>query len=216
MGFYTRVKTRTDLLPQALGESIAAVFDPVDPNITPAIVAIYGLDIAATTNTQQTTKPVLDFLADVSFALPARYLAQAWASSRGPGAKSFLYHFNCPNRWEGPWRGHATHALDIMFALQNYSQHLDNGQKQCALRFSKDLIAFVNGADPWPSCEPGDKPSVMVYYAPMDGGFDESTFVMDGSPARTGRKNDLIELVGEHKLDMLVEACQHFLVGPHT
>lgn len=216
MGFYTRAKTRTDFLPQALAESLATVFDPLDSNITLAIVAFYGLDVAATTNTQQTTKLVLDFLADVSFALPARYLAQAWASSPSPDVKCFLYHFNCPNPWEGPWQGHATHALDIMFVLQNYSQHLAMGQEQCALRFSKDLIAFANGADPWPACEPGGKPSAMVYNAPMVGGFDESKFVEDGSPALTGRKNDLVELVGEHKLDMLVEACQHFLVGPHT
>ncbi|KAK5061076.1 hypothetical protein LTR84_007617 [Exophiala bonariae] len=215
MGFYTRVKTRTDVLPQALAESLGMEFDRTDPSITLGMLAAYGLDADASCNTQETTRSVVQLLADVLFSLPSRYLAQAWATSPRPGVKAYLYHFNCPNPWEGPWQGHATHALDIMFVLQNYAQYLDKGQEECALRFSKDLISFVNGNDPWPACEPGGQSNAMVYYAPMEGDLDQSKYVVDGNPASTGRKNDLVELVGEERLDKLVEACQHFLIGPH-
>src|SRR5450755_1817479 len=120
MGFYSRVRGRTDILPQTLAQCLSTVFDPLDTKIAPAIVSAYGLDIDVKSNSPQTTKTCLDFAADVSFALPTRYLTRSWASSSVPDSKAYLYHFNCLNPWDGPWKGYATHSIDIIFALQNY------------------------------------------------------------------------------------------------
>lgn len=214
MGFSSRVRDRSDILPKTLAQCLSTVFDPVDTNIAPAITSAYGLDIGARSNSSAMTKKCLDFAADVSFALPTRYLTRSWASSSVPDSRAYLCHFNSPNPWEGPWKGHATHALDIIFVLQNYREHLSAGQRRCAERFAGDLIAFVNGAEPWSAYGADGKPGAMVYYAPMEGDKDESEFVSTGLPEKTGRTNILVDLVGEERLDMLVQACQMFLIGP--
>ncbi|CAM1509548.1 Fc.00g032870.m01.CDS01 [Cosmosporella sp. VM-42] len=214
MGFHSRIKGRADILPQTLAQCLSIVFDPIDTNIAPAIVSAYELDIHAKSNSTQTTKPCLDFAADVSFALPARYLTRSWASSFVSNSNAYLYHFNCPNPWDGPWKGHATHAIDLIFALQNYRGHLSAGQQKCSERFAKNLIAFVSGADPWPAYEPDKNPGAMVCYAPMEGDKDESEFVPSSAPEKTGRSNVLVDLIGEQLLDKLIDACQLFLVGP--
>ncbi len=214
MGFASRVRGRTDILPKTLAQCLSTVFDPIDTGIAPAIVSAYGLDIDVKSNSPETTKICLDFAADVSFALPCRYLTRSWAASSVPDDKAYLYHFNCPNPWEGPWKGHATHALDLIFALQNYEGHLSSGQQQCSERFAKDLIAFVNGGEPWPAYEADGKPGAMVYFAQMEGGKDESEFVPTSAPEKTGRSNVLVNIVGEELLDKLIQACQMFLVGP--
>jgi carboxylesterase type B len=211
MGFHSRVAGRNDILPRTLAQCLATVFDSIDTKIAPAIISAYGLEIDAKSNSQETTKACLDFAADVSFALPTRYLTRSLAAV--DECKAYLCHFNCPNPWDGSWKGYATHALDIIFVLQNYTHHLSVGQRLCAERYAKDVIAFVNGAEPWPVYST-DQPGSMVYYAPMEGNKDESEFVPTQTPEKTGRKNDLVELVGEESLDKLVEACQKFLVGP--
>lgn len=156
---------------------------------------------------------VLEFLGDALFALPARYLTQAWSCSNIPNSKAYLYHFNSPNPWDGPWKGHATHALDIAFVLQNYGEHLTEGQRQCSQRFAKDLVAFVNEADPWPSFQKDVAEGSMIYNTAVDGNRDLSEFVLGRSPGRTGRRDLLMDLVGEELLDKLVEACSRFLVA---
>jgi carboxylesterase type B len=211
MGFHSRVAGRNDILPQTLAQCLATVFDSIDTKIAPAIISAYGLEIDAKSNSQETTKACLDFAADVSFALPTRYLARSLAAV--DECKAYLCHFNCPNPWDGTWKGYATHALDIIFVLQNYRHHLSVGQRLCAERYAKDVIAFVNGAEPWPVYST-EQPGSMVYCAPTEGDKDESEFVPTQTPEKTGRKNDLVELVGEEWLDKLVEACQKFLVGP--
>ena len=214
MGFSSRLKNRSDIWSRSLAKCLSNVFDSIDNTIAPDIVCAYGLDTAATSNTPKTTKPVLDFLGDVSFAFPTRYLTRSWSASSVAGSQAYLYHFNSPNPWEGPWEGLATHALDIGFALQNYAQCLSPGQRQCSEQFAKAIIAFVCGASPWPPYEAGVTPGAMVYYAPADGDEDESEYVEAEDPERTGRKSVLLDIVGEGQLDKLIEASQMFLIAP--
>lgn len=213
LGFHSRLAPRTDILPQTLAECLHSVFDPIDTNIAPAIASAYGLDVNARINSLESTKPCLDFAADVLFALPTRYLTRALAAADDSNNKVYLCHFNCPNPWDGPWKGHATHALDIIFALQNYRGYLSAGQQQCSERLAKDLIAFVNGEEPWPAYD-RHRPGSMVYFASMEAERDASEYIRTLDPAKTGRKTDLVDLVDEESLDKLVQACQMFLVGP--
>lgn len=203
-----------DILPKTLESCLSSVFDPIDVTIAPAIVSAYGLKTSATSNTPETTKAVLDFGNDVSFALPARSFTRSWSSSSVPGTAAFLYHFNCPNPWDGPWKGHAIHIQDIAFVFQNYKDHLSLGQQQSGERFARDIITFVNGDDPWPAYENGVKPGSMVYYAPTEGDKDESKFIPDETSEHTGRNYILQNLLTAALFDKLADAWQLFMQSP--
>ncbi|CAK7237570.1 hypothetical protein SBRCBS47491_010024 [Sporothrix bragantina] len=213
MAFSSRVAERSDILPKTLAESLGAVFDPINAEIAPAIISAYDLNPAATSNTGHSTEPVLNFGNDVMFALPARAFAKAWGTSGTPGTQAFLCHFNCPNPWEGPWKGHASHIQDIVFVLQNYRETLSSGQCLCAERYARDLITFVCGAEPWPAHTDGE-PGSMVYFAPEDGEEDNSGFVSSEDAQKTGRRSTfLLSVVGEEHLDKLVDAWQMFMAA---
>lgn len=76
------------------------------------------------------------------FAVAAREFAREWSLA---GLEAFLCRFNCPNPWDGAWKGHATHILDLAFLLLNYNQYLSKGQQQAAERFADDVIACARG-----------------------------------------------------------------------
>lgn len=193
---------------------MSVVFDPIDIKITPTILSAYGIDPATQTNTKETTLSVLNFGNDISFALPAIRFAQAWSASSITGTEAFLYHFNCPNPWDGPWKGHAIHVQDLMFVLQNYRDQLAPGQQHCAKRFAKEVIAFVHGMEPWPAYQSGADSGSMVYSARLEGDIDESMFVLDEASDQTGRRNILQNLVEEKLFDKLLDVWQMFLNGP--
>ena len=86
-------------------------------------------------------------------------------------------------------------------------------QRLCAERYAKDLIAFINGAEPWPANGNDKLPGAMIYDAPIEGGRDESVFVPKRTPETTARTNFLVDLVGEDSLDKLLQANQMFLVS---
>jgi carboxylesterase type B len=182
--------------------------------LTPAIVSAYGLDTSASLNSERTTEPVLNFGNDITFAEPAIEFAQAWSASSVPDTKAFVYHFNCPNPWDGPWKGYACHVLDIAFALQNYREFLSPGQRLCAERFAKDIIRFVNSDDPWDAWDESAKPGSMVYFAPAEGNEDESRFVPGKDPEQTGRRTELRKLAKGELLDKVMDAWQMFMAGP--
>ena len=210
MAFGSRIAARVDILPKTMISSLSKVFDPIDPQIARDIVSAYGLDDQAESNTRENLEPILRYGNDVMFALPARELARAW-SSASDGTEGFLCHFNAPNPWEGPWKGHATHVQDIAFLLLNYNETLSGGQRLCAERYAKDVIAFVNGGEPWPACNNGG--GSMVYDAPEQGVEDKSCYVPDGDAERTGRRDALYKIVGEERFDKLVDVWQLFMAG---
>ena len=113
----------------------------------------------------------------------------------------------------GPWKGYAGHVLDIAFALQNYRELLSTGQRLCAERFAKDVIRFVNGADPWDAWERA-KPGSMVFFAPAEGNKDESVFVPDENPQKTGRRAILQKLAKGELFDKVMDTWQMFMAGP--
>ncbi|KAH7116555.1 Alpha/Beta hydrolase protein [Dactylonectria estremocensis] len=213
MAFSSRVSGRTDILPRTMERCMSAVFDSISPNIAQDLGSRYGLDIFAEANTPETLEPVLRFGNDVMFSLPAREFARAWSESNVPDTEAFLCHFNAPNPWDGPWKGHATHIQDIAFVLQNYRDTLSVGQRRCGERYANDLIAFVNGAKPWPAYQSDVEPGSMVYDAPSDGDEDESRFVLEEAPALTGRRDLLQKVVGEELFDKLVDVWQMFMLG---
>lgn len=87
---------------------------------------------------------ILSFLTDVQFYVPAVTMPKAW-----PGS-SFVYHFNEPNPWPGPWQGLASHVLDVAFLFQNFNEFLSDEQRTISTKFAEDFIKFVHGDLPYP------------------------------------------------------------------
>lgn len=216
MAFYSRLAGRIDILPKTLANILSTVFDPINTKIAPTLISAYALDTNAVSNTLQTTLPILNFGNDIMFSLPAHAFARAWSHSRSPvnGTESFLCHFNCPNPWDGRWKGYATHVLDLNFVLQNFREDLSRGQRESAERYARDIIAFVHGESPWDAYEVDARPGSTVYYAPVDGEQDGSRFVPDEESESTGRRDIFQKVVGEALFDKLVDVWQLFMAGP--
>ncbi|KAI8674332.1 COesterase domain-containing protein [Fusarium keratoplasticum] len=85
---------------------------------------------------------IIQFASDIGYRATAHALAKAF-----PG-ESFLLQFSEPNPWEGPFKGHTTHVLDIAFLFQNYNEHLDSQQRASAIQFAQDVILFMHGHAP--------------------------------------------------------------------
>ncbi|KAL3464916.1 Alpha/Beta hydrolase protein [Aspergillus heterothallicus] len=213
MALAPRLAARTDILAKTLIDSVSTVFADVDPTAMPALAAAYGFDSALTFNTPESKQSVLNFGNDICFAAAAQSFAKAWGAPTNPDTEALLYRFNCPNPWEGPWKGHATHILDIAFVLLNYIEHLPDGQRLCSERFARDIIAFVNGERPWAEYKPGSAEGSMVYDAPMEGGQEQSRFVKNEAAKETGRRYLLQELVKPEHFDKLMQSWQLFMAA---
>ncbi|OQE42964.1 hypothetical protein PENCOP_c003G00472 [Penicillium coprophilum] len=214
MALAPRLGARTDIFPQRLVKYLSTAFENGDQGIAPAIAAAYNLDPSTTYNTPESTENVLNFGNDVCFAAAAQSFTRAWSSSSVPGTEALQYHFNCPNPWDGPWKGHATHILDIAFVLQNYAESLSNGQRRSAEQFAADVITFVNGKKPWAEYQVGAAEGSMIYDAPMEGGQNLSGFVACETPEKTGRRYALQALVKPELFDQLMDVWQMFMAGP--
>jgi carboxylesterase type B len=152
---------------------------------------------------------------DISFYLPAVSFAKLWADSLLPDTSAFLYHFNCPNPWDGAWRGHATHVLDIAFLFQNYGEWLEYGQCKVARRMAADFVRFVHGEAPWQAVG-RDGVNCMVYDAAVDGDEDDSVFVGSHDPnndVKTGRRHIIEQTFGKERFDDLLEVLSMLLAG---
>ncbi|KAL2783217.1 Alpha/Beta hydrolase protein [Aspergillus keveii] len=213
MALAPRLAARRDILAQTLIDRLAIAFADADPTVAVALAAAYELDPAITSNTPKSKQSVLNFGNDVCFAAAAQLFARAWGAPTNPGTEAFLYRFNCPNPWEGPWKGHATHILDIAFALLNYTEYLPDGQRFCSERLAKDIILFANGAKPWAEYAPGTAEGSMVYDSTMDGTQDVSNFVKGEVAEGTERRYFLQKIVKPEHFDRLMQSWQLFMAA---
>jgi carboxylesterase type B len=60
--------------------------------------------------------------------------------TQGRNGDVYVYYFNEGNPWEGPWKGQASHLLDIAYLFQNYSKHLCQQQQAVATAFAEDVF----------------------------------------------------------------------------
>ncbi|KAH8881346.1 alpha/beta-hydrolase [Thozetella sp. PMI_491] len=193
MIFYVTVLApRKDNLSESLEKALIASLGQSSPEI-PAILEAYGIDKASPSDL-----PIVNFLNDIGFRLPAETSARAWASLQNGSKRSHLLHFDVPNPWPGPWQGHASHALDLAFLLQNYNEYLGPGQRAAAEQMADDFITFVNGNSPF---EPfGDKSKARTYYATAD---DQEVEVFEALSGERRVPVVALDEIVEKKPDML-------------
>lgn len=110
------------------------------------ILESYGVGQSEWNNDDTVYSAILSFCGDVSF----RASAIAFASGWDHGA-SYLYRFNQPNPWDGPWKGLPAHITDIAFLWQNFSEYLSLPEVEVSKDFAADIIQFVYGKPPWPA-----------------------------------------------------------------
>lgn len=207
----TALAQRTDNLASTLKKCLETVFSDDSTEVT-AIMNGYGID-----ESKEDRMPVLDFVNDIAFAQGAKAAAQAWAGAGSRlGSKAYLTHFNMPNPWDGPWKGHATHALDAAIVLGNYNEFLGEGQKACAEKMTADLLALAAGKEPFPAYSGAQDGKSMVYYAGTDSKKDESYVASDSDESKTGRRGvlDNVAAGNPEVLDKLLGAFGLFIQGP--
>lgn len=207
----TALAGRSDNLAVALKRSLEAVF-PDDAAKVTTVLEGYSID-----ESKDDRLPILNFINDIIFALAAKLTAKAWAGTASRlNTKAYLAHFNMPNPWDGPWQGHASHALDTAILLGNYNEFLGDGQRACAEKMAGDMISFAYGKEPFPpySGEPGG--SAMVYYAGVAGKEDVSHAASGSDESGTGRRSILDKLAAgkPEVLDQLMGAFSILIQGP--
>ena len=173
------------------------------PGLADRLCSSYELD--RSTPDDAAFEKVLRVANDVNFYIPTLTLAQNLSTA---GVNTFMYRFNEPNPWEGPWKGHATHIIDIIFLLQNFNEFLGEEQKAMAEEFGRDVVSFINGKAPWTEW----KKAKML-------GPEGKTEIIDDEPPKVGRRDIMLELGKEVGLDTLSQAFDGFLKGakePHT
>jgi hypothetical protein len=146
---------------------------------------------------------VLQFATDIGFFAPAITFAQGW-----PG-RSYLYHFNEGNPWDGQWKGDATHVLDIAYVFQNYNQDLEPPQKEVAVRFASDFIKFMNGKL---ECKPFQEVEGALVYGPSANG-NCAQYVEGIASEKSGRNDTILKLAMDIGLEDLAAAWGNFLQG---
>lgn len=143
---------------------------------------------------------ILQVANDINFYIPSRLLASALSAE----IETYQYRFNEPNPWDGPWKGHATHILDIAFLLQNFNEYLDDEQSSVAVSFAEDFVAFIHGSSPWTAG--ADVAKVL--------GPKGKVEVVDDEPQKTGRRRVILELGEQVGFDVLNDAFNAFMRAP--
>lgn len=139
---------------------------------------------------------LLQFGSDIGHHAAALALAE-----KVPG-DVFLMQFSEPNPWDGPFKGHSTHILDVAFLLQNFNDHLDETQRASAVQFAEDVIAFAYGKKPW---EPFSNTRGL---STLQGGRRE---YLENGRATSKRYQELMQVAEITSLDSLLNAWTSFL-----
>jgi len=168
-----------------------------------------GEDSTASTSDDEAFFRILEFAQDVGFLAPTVVLARQWANA---GNKAYVYRFNEPNPWDGPWKGHATHILDAALLFLNYDEALSPDQRKVAHAFADNFIAFVNGNEPWRPVGADGKTEGVMAYGPSDA-RSSGTYVEGLVGGETGRRSTLFTSKNKVALDDLSAVWGTFLQG---
>jgi len=198
---FLRLMHRKHGIGAAFCNSIQVSFSSGDTAVK--LLSAYGI----TTDLDDDTAffKVLEVANDVCFYAPT----VAYAQGLSKHMKTYMYRFNEPNPWEGQWKGHATHILDVAFLFQNFNEFLDQPQQQLAEEFAVKMLSFAHGSEPWEAWT-GEKRVAEVF------GPQGKVQMLEDEPDKVGRRKVLFELAAEVEggMDRIVEAFNEFMRGP--
>lgn len=164
------------------------------PNETAALFSAYKLP--ASSSAQQELN-LLELTSELRFYLPTLTVHASWkplSSSKTCGR----YHFHLRNPVEGPFKGLASHELDVALLLGNHEGILGGSRQDVGMQMADRWIRFVNRKG-W--CDNG---KVVVI------GDEGITEVDEGAYDRRYRagRGQVLEEIGLERLWMLVEEWQ--------
>ena len=178
---------------------VSSVTESLSEEVANKLLADYDID--SSTEDDQAFEKVLQFGGDVSFYAGTRAFAQGLEDSM----PVYVYRFNEPNDWPGPWQGRSTHIHDLTFLFQNFNEFLSGAQNQLAEEFATDVLSFANGKEPWQRWTKTRKVAKVVA---IDGrGMKEDV------PEQTGRRKFFVELANEVGFDTLRGAFNRFMTS---
>lgn len=170
------------------------------------VVAAYGITEIA--SEEEATMNILKFGNDINFLAPVLVYAHGWDQN------AYIYFFNEPNTWEGPWKGHANHILDVAYLFQNYNEALTEGQRETAVIFGKDLIRFANDQPPWPVFNfAANELNARVYGAKNPEQATSRVEVVEGPSSRSERRQTIFQLSMTIPLTTMSAAWDSFMSG---
>jgi carboxylesterase type B len=160
--------------------------------------------ITPSTPDDEAMQRIFDLATDIAYAAPALAYARSF-----PG-KTFIYHFNETNPWEGMFKGKSTHMLDAAFLFQHFNDYMKPKVQEVAKVLATDIIKFANGVRPWAEFEEGDG-KVRTF------GPSEKSVVgmVDKNGWGDGRRDVLWKMSekGEADLDEVMGAWNMFIAG---
>ncbi|KAE8376990.1 Alpha/Beta hydrolase protein [Aspergillus bertholletiae] len=149
---------------------------------------------------------ILDYINDICFFAPVLTLTQGWRGN------SHVYYFNEENPWEGPWKGKATHILDLAYLTQNFQEFMTPSQKLVATAYAEDFFKFCHGSRPWPAVIDGDITANFTarVYGPSSGGHGAGQ-VSEPYKGESHRRSILFDYNDVVSLDELAGVFDAFL-----
>ncbi|KAJ4291030.1 hypothetical protein N0V90_010227 [Kalmusia sp. IMI 367209] len=159
-----------------------------DPPAT-AILEAYG--ITPNMPDDVAMQAAIALATDITYYAPALSFARSW-----PG-KTYYYHFNEPNPWEGTSKGCSTHMLDAAFLFQNFNEKMGQKEREISNALAKGFIAFANGIKPWDEFD-AEKGNVKAF---GPSGKQIESMVRNNGWGE-GRRNTLFRLEKEEKVDL--------------
>lgn len=144
---------------------------------------------------------VLQFGGDLSFYAPTLAFAQSLAESM----PVYMYRFNEPNDWPGPWEGRSTHIHDLTYLLQNFNDFLRADQSRLAEEYATDVLKFIHQKVPWQNWTKEQK--VAKVLATNGGGVKEDV------PEQTDRRRILLDLADQVGFDAVSGAFHRFMAS---
>lgn len=170
------------------------------------VVAAYGITEIA--SEEEATMNILKFGNDINFLAPVLVYAHGWDQN------AYIYFFNEPNTWEGQWKGHANHILDVAYLFQNYNEALTERQRETAVIFGKDLIRFANDKPPWPVFNfAANELNARVYGAKNPEQATSRVEVVEGPSSRSERRQTIFQLSMTIPLTTMSAAWDSFMSG---
>lgn len=178
---------------------MASIGESLPEEVANKLLTDYGIDPLA--EDEQAFERVLQFGGDVSFYAGTLAFAQGLEESM----PVYVYRFNEPNDWPGPWQGRSTHIHDVALLFQNFSDFLTGEQNRLAEEFAMDVLSFANKKEPWQKWSRNQKVAKVI--ATNGGGMKQDV------PEETGRRKFFVDLANEVGLDTLRGAFNRFMVS---
>lgn len=109
---------------------------------TKELISAYGLDQSL--SKEEEAERLLELVSELRFYLPVLKAYQGWKAC-SPPKRASRYHFHVPNPIDGPFKGLASHELDVVYLLQNYDEYFDEHNRMIARSMQDQFLGFING-----------------------------------------------------------------------